>query len=90
MKGKTASGFKFDIDVEKLKEWDFIDLMSQAESDDDSVKVKASVNMVKFILDADYDKFIAHIKAKNNGSASVEVVLNEVTAILNACKATKK
>lgn len=90
MKGKTASGFKFDIDVEVLKEWDFIDLMAQAESDDDSEKIKASVGLVKYIFGANYKKFIDHIKKQNNGHAPVEAVLNEVTAILSACNETKK
>lgn len=90
MKGKTASGFKYDIDVERLKEWDFIDLMARAESDDDSEKLAATVGMVKYIFGEDYRKFIDHIKAKNDGHAQVETVFREVTAILNDCKEIKK
>lgn len=90
MKGKTSSGYKFDINEEKLKEWDFMDLLSDAESEDDSVKLRATVSLVKYIFGADYGKFIDHIKKQNEGRAPVEAVLNEVTAVLVACNTAKK
>lgn len=91
MKGKTASGFAFNVDESKVKEWEFLDILADCESDDESKQLVATRNLVKFLLgDEELSKLIKHIKKNNSGKAEVTDVMAEITGILNALKQVKK
>lgn len=50
VKGKTTSGFKFEVNSEVLSCWDYIDAVAMSQSDDESEQIIGFVNMIKIMM----------------------------------------
>lgn len=89
IKGKTSTGFNFNVDERVKDDWRIVDAIVDSESEDASVKLKATKTLVDLVLGKDKEKMIQHIMKKNNGFCSSEAMTSEVTEIFNAIKELK-
>ena len=82
MKIKTKSGFVFDVDEKKAADLDFVDALVDCESGDESVRVIASRNCIKYLLGADGAAALAEHVKDENGVKSIAKMLVEFKEIL--------
>lgn len=89
IKGKTSTGFEFNVDERIKDDWRIIDAIVDSESEDASVKLKASKTLVDLILGKDKERMIKHITDNNDGFCTSDALLAEITEIFNAIKELK-
>ena len=89
IEGKTSTGFEFSVDERINDDWRIIDAIVDSESEDASVKLKATKTLVDLVLGKDKERMIKHIADNNDGVCPSDAVLNEVTEIFNAIKELK-
>ena len=82
MKIKTKSGFVFDVDEKKAADWEFVNALVDCESPDDSVRVTASRNAMKFLLGAEGCAALAEHVKDENGVKSIGRMLPEFKEIM--------
>lgn len=81
IKGKTKSGFNFEIDEEVVNDYEFIEVL--ADVDENPLK---SPKLFKMLLgDEQTNKLKEHIKAKN-GKIPVKIMTEEIADILKNAK----
>lgn len=85
LKGKTKSGFKFEIDKEVLDDWELLELLEKIDSGDVSVMPKA----ITFLLgNRQYQNLKKFIK-KRDGKIKITTMVEEFNQIMTAQKETK-
>ena len=91
MKIETKSGFVWDVDEKKAADWDFVNALVDCEDADNSKRVKASRDVIIFLLGEDGAAALAdHVKDKH-GIKSIAEMLTEFREILTLLgKETKK
>ena len=89
IEGKTKSGFKFKVDPRIQKDWRLINAIVNAQSEDATLKLQATVEMVKLILGDQEELFMNHIMNKNDGFLPMEVINTEITEIIQAIPKAK-
>ena len=63
MKVKTKSGFVYDIDEGKVAEWTFVDNLVDMESADQTRRIIATRNAIKYLLGEEgTEKLAEHVK----------------------------
>ena len=67
VKGKTKSGFKFEIDENKLNEWDVFEAIADMSSGDAQRMVQGTVTFVNTVLGDDKTALFEFIRKKNKG-----------------------
>lgn len=85
MKIQTKSGFVCEVNEDLVADWDFLDLLCDAESDDESTRIKASRDAVKFLLGKENAAALAdHVKDENGikNSAKVFEEFKEIMTLL--------
>ena len=66
MKIQTKSGFVCDVNEKIVADWDFLDVLCDSESDDQTTRVRASRDAVKMLLGKEGAAALAeHVKDKN-------------------------
>ena len=91
MKIQTKSGFVCEVNEKIVADWDFLDVLCDSESDDDTVKIRASRDAVKMLLGKDGAAALAdHVKGKDGikNSAKVFEEFREIMTLLG--EETKK
>ena len=79
MKGKTKSGFKFEINENKLRSWEFANLAEQL-SDESQVGL-AAPKYIKFVLgDEQADRLAEH--TVHDGFSDITRMMEEVSEIV--------
>lgn len=82
MKVKTKSGFVIDIDEGKVAEWTFVDNLVDMESADQSRRIVATRNAIKYLLGEDgTEKLAEHVK-NDKGIRSFGLMLEEFKEIM--------
>lgn len=89
VEGKTKTGFKFKIDEHMKEDWRIIDAVVDSESDDASVKLKATKTLVDLVLGKEKQRLIEHIMKKNNGFCPVDAMSAEITDIFSSINELK-
>ena len=90
MKGKTKSGFKFDIDERVLTDWRFTIAVAKTQGEDTLQKLAGANEMVELLLGAEgHQALIAHVAAANDGYVPSDVFMEEVTEIMQSSAKTK-
>lgn len=85
LRGKTESGFEFEIDAEILDDYDFLELLCRIDEGETSLTIK----MVDMLLGEEQkEKLKNHVRAKS-GRVSAKRLLAEVMEIFNATKEGK-
>ena len=74
MKIQTKSGFVCDVNEKIVADWDFLDVLCDAESENESTRVIASRNAVKMLLGKEGAAALAeHVKGKDGIKSSAKV-----------------
>lgn len=89
MKGKTKSGFKFDIDERIVDDWRLIDAIGMAESSDAGEQFKGTRLVVDLLFGDQKDALMEFIKSKNDGYVPAIEVTNAVAEVISAVKELK-
>lgn len=83
VEGKTASGFEFAVDSEKLKEWRFLKCMASLMSEDNARRVVANVEMPEMLLGQRGLRELEAFLQEKNGRVLSEDVLREAKNVLD-------
>ena len=84
MTGKTKSGFKYSVNENVYKDWEFVTLTDALRTGEGTMKeINALLTMV--LGDKGFDSLKAHIR-KSYGYVDVESVKTEFAEIVNATK----
>lgn len=83
VEGKTASGFEFAVDSEKLKEWKFLRCMAALMSEDNARRVVANVEMPEMLLGQRGLRELEAFLQEKHGRVLSEDVLREAKNVLD-------
>lgn len=91
IKGKTATGFEFEVDERILSDFRFIDAMAGASQDEDYSKFFQSLSKLSpLIFGVDGDKkLMKHIQDLNDGYVPVEKVISEFKDVIECINSSK-
>lgn len=89
MKGKTKSGFQFNIDERILEDWRVIDAIGLSESADASEQLQGARKLVDLILGTEKQKLYDFLTERNNGFVPTTEVVKIVTEIITESKELK-
>lgn len=71
---QTKSGFVWEVNEKIVADWDFLDMLCDSESDNETVKIVASRNAIKMLLGKDGAAALAeHVKDKDGIKSSAKV-----------------
>ena len=84
MQGETKSGFKYEIDDRVLKDWRFVEAITEADKGKGVAQLEGARKMIHLMFGEDYDKFMEHLAAQNDGYVPSEAVMAEVKEILES------
>ena len=74
MKIQTKSGFVCEVNEKIVADWDFLDVLCDCESENDSIKIRASRDAVKMLLGKEGAAALAdHVKGKDGIKSSAKV-----------------
>lgn len=82
IKGKTKTGFAFEIDERVKNDWRLISNIALAESDNISERVKGTAALVSLLLGKNEKKFMEHISKINDGYIPMDAVMNELVDMI--------
>lgn len=89
IEGKTKSGFKYSIDESILEDWEVFEAIADMSSNDASKIIKGTKDFVDLVLNSDKKRLIEHIREKNDGKCSVQMMSKEVDDIVTGAKEIK-
>lgn len=84
LKGKTKSGFSYNIDERKLKDFRMVKAIADVESPDAGIQIRGMVDLANWLLGDRVEALEDHVRKNNEGFASVELVYAEVFEIINS------
>lgn len=85
LKGKTETGFEFEIDDEVLDDWELLEILQEI---DDGNIGKLAKAIVFLLGEEQYEKLKDFIK-KRDGKIKASVMIDEFTSIMNSNKEVK-
>lgn len=90
IEGTTKSGFEYSIDERTLNDQRLLDAIVDAESDDASVKIKATKDMYLLFFGLEqYQKLEKHVMDANEGYCPSPAVNAEFIEIMTSAKSAK-
>ena len=91
VKGKTTSGFAFEIDSNVFKDWLFLKAVRKTTSDgDESIDAVGDVIKTLFNDQNEEDRLIEFITQKNDGRVPIDVIGKEVGEIMKIVQEKSK
>jgi hypothetical protein len=81
MQGETKSGYKYEIDDRVLKDWRFVEAITEADKGKGVAQLEGARKMIHLMFGEDYDRFMEHIANQNDGFVPAEAVIAEVKEI---------
>ena len=88
MKGKTSTGFKYEVDDKIRTDWRFTLALADMDSGDESRALQGSVSVVRMLLGKQEQAFYDHI-ADEDGHIDIQKVFLGVGEILRAMQEKK-
>lgn len=89
VKGKTKTGFKFEVDERVLEDWRLILNIERAESENLTEKVKGVTELVHLLLGNNETKLMEHIAKRNDGFVPTDEIISELASIISNTKELK-
>ena len=90
IKGKTSSGYEFEINEEIMKDWRFVKKLSklkELEEDSDSIEIDF-INIMSdietILLEKKKKTFEEHIRKSNSGLMPTDIVLSELLEVIKS------
>ena len=91
VKGKTKSGFAFEIDSNIFKDWLFLKALKKMTANgDDSIDAVGDVIKTLFNDQNEEDRLIEFIAQKNDGRVPIDVIGKEVGEIMKIVQEKSK
>lgn len=91
VKGKTTSGFAFEIDSNVFRDWLFLKAVRKMTSDgDESIDAVGDVIKTLFNDQNEEDRLIEFIAQKNDGRVPIDVIGKEVGEIMKIVQEKSK
>ena len=84
MKGKTSSGFKYEVDENVVNDWRFIKTVNSANSKDDTKKIAGYINLVTLLLGEDGEERLCEHVKHPDGHVPNERISEEIVEIMQA------
>lgn len=88
-KGKTKSGFKFEVNDRIAEDWRLTLALADMDSGDESRALSGATSVVRLLLGKQEKAFYEHIK-EEDGTVPTVKVWEAVTEILQSIKPAKK
>lgn len=82
MKVKTTSGFKCNVNENKVKDWRFVKALAKCDSKNDSQILEGLSFVVPFLLGEDGEEALIQHVADKDGIASADLIIGELREIL--------
>jgi hypothetical protein len=89
MKGKTKSGFEFNVDERMLEDWHVVDAIGMSESDDPSEQIAGARMLVDLILGKDKKRLMDFLAKKNDGYVPATAMTAAIAEIITESKELK-
>lgn len=89
IKGKTKTGFEFELDERIGTDWRIVSNIALAESDDMSDKVKGASALVSLLCGNNEKKLMKHIADNNDGFVPMPAVMNELRDMIQGSNELK-
>lgn len=89
IKGKTKTGFKFEIDERVLEDWNLLKAIGHAESEDPSERIRGVMSLAELLLGDKEDALKKHIADRNDGFVPTAEMSEAITDILLQAKELK-
>lgn len=88
VKGKTTSGFEFEIPDGLAKDFRFIKAYSMIRSGDEEKALDGAIKLVSVIFsnDAEEERLYDHIAEQNEGRVPIDVLYDELNDIIASMK----
>lgn len=84
MRGVTKSGFEWDVNAERLDDWEILEILSDMEDG----KMLAAPKLLKKVLGDKSRDLLDHCR-KDDGTVPTQAVLDEVFEIIGSLKEGK-
>lgn len=85
MQGTTKSGYQYNIDNRILKDWRFVNALSNAQkSKSEFEKLEGVLEMAKILFGDTYDAYLEYIASKNDGYCDSDVIMEEIKEIFES------
>lgn len=82
MKVTTKSGFEYEFDENILEDWDTMEIVVQADSDNKTEKLKGITALSRVVFGDKLEEYKHYIEEKNNGRKPVSVISEDMMGIL--------
>ena len=89
IKGKTKSGFKYEVDERIKTDWRLVKAIADSQSNDDGIKLKAVSDMFSLVLGGNEELLMQHIANRNDGFVPMEQMNAEITEIIQSISNSK-
>ncbi len=84
VKGKTSSGFEFEVNEKVTKSWEFTKTVKLVKSRDDADQVSGVVDIVHMLLGNQEDALMDHLRDSDGYAMTADIVaeISEILAII--------
>lgn len=89
IEGKTKSGFKYMLEESTLEDWDVFEAIADMSSNDAAKVIKGTKNFVDLVLRDDKNRLVEHIRKKNDGKCTIQMMSKEINDIVIGAKEIK-
>lgn len=89
IKGKTRTGFKFEIDERVTKDWRLLDAIGKASSSVLTDQISATSELIDLLLGNEKIKLMEHIQNNNDGFIPADALEAELFDIIQGANETK-
>jgi hypothetical protein len=89
IKGKTKSGFEFEMNEEVLNDMRIVDALADMQSGDDSLVMVAVTELLNLVLGRKQKQLLYKHLEVENGRVPIEKVSDELVEIFNSLKEGK-
>ncbi|MCQ2087969.1 MAG: hypothetical protein MJZ37_07935 [Bacilli bacterium] len=89
VKGKTKTGFEFEVDERIKNDWRVVHAIADIQSKDESIIVPAMVKLIKLIINNQEEALMEHIANNNEGFVPTNALYAEISDILTQIPAIK-
>lgn len=89
IKGKTKTGFKFEIDERLAEDWRLLEAITLADSRNVTERVKGTTTVVDMLLGKNKNQLMEHIMKLHDGYVPTTALTDELASMLSSIKELK-
>lgn len=89
IKIKTKSGYKTAINPRIIEDWDFLEIIANADSEDVREQLNATIKLINILFKDKKNDYMAFLREHNDGIADVDIIKDDVVGIIEEVKVLK-